>query len=61
MDKNSEDKKQHMTDEERLELCKKLDQELDEFIEKLPKKKYTDGWPEDKWQEVRLLSSFKHD
>lgn len=41
-----------MTDEERLELAAKLDRELDEFINSLEKKRYTDGWPEDRWQEV---------
>ncbi|XP_063709795.1 DNA polymerase interacting tetratricopeptide repeat-containing, protein of 47 kDa [Culicoides brevitarsis] len=44
-------KKQTMTDEERLELAAKLDRELDEFIAGLEKRRYTDGWPEDKWQE----------
>lgn len=44
--------KKQMTDEERLELCTKLDKELDEFIESLPRKKYEDGWPEDRWEEV---------
>lgn len=41
-----------MTPEERLQLAAKLDKELDEFIEKLPRKKYEDGWPEDRWEEV---------
>lgn len=40
-----------MTDEERLALCQKLDQELDDFIDSLEKKRYTDGWPEDRWEE----------
>ncbi|GJQ75280.1 putative tetratricopeptide repeat protein [Trypoxylus dichotomus] len=40
-----------MSDEERLELAKKLDKELDDFINNLPKKEYTDGWPEDRWEE----------
>ncbi|KAK9886339.1 hypothetical protein WA026_015852 [Henosepilachna vigintioctopunctata] len=40
-----------MTDEERLQLASKLDRELDEFINALPKKKYEDGWPEDRWEE----------
>ncbi|CAH1117980.1 unnamed protein product [Phaedon cochleariae] len=44
-------KKTPMTDEERLELAKKLDADLDEFIDSLPKNKYTDGWPEDRWEE----------
>lgn len=44
--------KKAMTQEERLQLAAKLDKELDEFIEKLPRKKYQDGWPEDRWEEV---------
>ncbi|KAH1011063.1 DNA polymerase interacting tetratricopeptide repeat-containing, protein of 47 kDa isoform X2 [Dendroctonus ponderosae] len=43
--------KQPMTDEERLKLAKKLDDELDEYINSLPKTKYEDGWPEDRWEE----------
>ncbi|KRT83507.1 hypothetical protein AMK59_4652, partial [Oryctes borbonicus] len=49
MEENTE--KKPMTDEERLELAKKLDKELDDFINNLPKKQYTDGWPEDRWEE----------
>lgn len=44
--------KKSMTHEERMQLAAKLDKELDEFIEKLPRKKYEDGWPEDRWEEV---------
>lgn len=44
--------KSTMTHEERLKLAAKLDKELDEFIENLPRKKYEDGWPEDRWEEV---------
>ncbi|KAJ8956073.1 hypothetical protein NQ318_016525 [Aromia moschata] len=43
--------KKTMSQEERLHLAAKLDKELDDFIEKLPKKKYEDGWPEDRWEE----------
>ncbi|XP_003491696.1 DNA polymerase interacting tetratricopeptide repeat-containing, protein of 47 kDa [Bombus impatiens] len=39
------------TDNERLELASKLDAELDEYIGNLEKKSYTEGWPEDRWQE----------
>ncbi|KAL0122185.1 hypothetical protein PUN28_007142 [Cardiocondyla obscurior] len=39
------------TEEERLELAAKLDAELDEYISGLEKKSYTEGWPEDRWQE----------
>lgn len=46
-------KKEPMTDEERLQLADKLDKDLDDFINSLEKKRYTDGWPEDKWRDVR--------
>lgn len=36
---------------ERLELAQKLDDELDDFIQGLEKKSYTEGWPEDRWEE----------
>ncbi|KAK5647150.1 hypothetical protein RI129_002042 [Pyrocoelia pectoralis] len=42
---------QHMTNEERLSLAAKLDKELDDFIDGLQKRPYTEGWPEDRWQE----------
>lgn len=41
-----------MTDEERKQLAAKLDTDLDKFISGLEKRSYTDGWAEDKWQEV---------
>ncbi|XP_054274161.1 DNA polymerase interacting tetratricopeptide repeat-containing, protein of 47 kDa [Macrosteles quadrilineatus] len=40
-----------MTDEERAELAAKLDKDLDDFIDGLEKRSYTEGWPEDRWQE----------
>ncbi|XP_068625050.1 DNA polymerase interacting tetratricopeptide repeat-containing, protein of 47 kDa [Battus philenor] len=40
-----------MTDTERLELCQKLDRELDDFINSLERKRYTEGWPEERWEE----------
>ncbi|XP_026728194.1 tetratricopeptide repeat protein 4-like [Trichoplusia ni] len=48
---DSKEAKKPMTDEERLALSQKLDRELDEFINSLEKKRYTEGWPEDKWEE----------
>ncbi|XP_012059114.1 PREDICTED: tetratricopeptide repeat protein 4 [Atta cephalotes] len=45
------EKRKVWTDEERLELAAKLDAELDEYINNLEKKSYTEGWPEDRWQE----------
>lgn len=47
--------KQPMTDEERLKLAAKLDADLERFITNLPKKKYDDGWAEDRWEEVRNM------
>lgn len=44
--------KKQMTDEERLALGEKLDTELDDFINGLEKRGYTEGWPEDRWEEV---------
>lgn len=40
-----------MENQERQELCEKLDRELDEYLESLERKPYTDGWPEDRWRE----------
>ncbi|XP_046399889.1 DNA polymerase interacting tetratricopeptide repeat-containing, protein of 47 kDa [Ischnura elegans] len=48
---DSKESKSSMSEEERLELCKKLDKELDEYIDGLEKKSYTEGWPEDRWEE----------
>lgn len=47
-----------MTDEERLELADKLDKDLDKFIDGLEKRGYTDGWPEDRWEEVSLFNRY---
>lgn len=49
---NTPKKGKSITDEERLELAAKLDRELDEFVNGLEKKRYAEGWPEDRWQEV---------
>ncbi|KYQ56915.1 Tetratricopeptide repeat protein 4 [Trachymyrmex zeteki] len=45
------EKKKDWTDEERLELATKLGTELHEYLNSLKKKSYTEGWPEDRWQE----------
>ncbi|KAJ8973926.1 hypothetical protein NQ317_001132 [Molorchus minor] len=50
--------KKPMSHEDRLQLAAKLDKELDEFIEKLPRKKYEDGWPEDRWEEEMAKHPF---
>lgn len=60
MENEKNDLKKPMTHEERLELAAKLDRELDEFIEKLPRKKYDEGWPEDRWEEVRSSNNILH-
>lgn len=52
MDHNPLKSNTTMTEVERLELAKKLDADLDEFINNLPRRKYEDGWPEDSWEEV---------
>lgn len=50
---NAEKKVQpKMTDEERAALADKMDKELDDFIDSLEKRGYTEGWPEDRWEEV---------
>lgn len=37
---------------EEKSLAEKLDEDIDQFMEGLPKRPYRDGWPEEKWQEV---------
>lgn len=49
-EENQNESKQPMTEEERLALCQKLDKELDDFINSLERKRYTDGWKEDQWE-----------
>lgn len=44
-----------MTEEERAELADKLDKQLDDFIDSLEKRGYTEGWPEDRWEEVNHI------
>ncbi|XP_076650120.1 DNA polymerase interacting tpr containing protein of 47kD [Halictus rubicundus] len=51
MEEKSEKDRKTWTDEERLKLASKLDAELDEYIDSLEKKSYTEGWPEDRWEE----------
>ncbi|PSN48066.1 Tetratricopeptide repeat protein 4 [Blattella germanica] len=48
---SKKNEKAPMTDEERRKLAEKLDKELDEFIGGLEKRAYTEGWPEDRWEE----------
>ncbi|XP_044004446.1 DNA polymerase interacting tetratricopeptide repeat-containing, protein of 47 kDa-like [Aphidius gifuensis] len=43
--------KKNWTNEERANLADQMDKDLDNFINSLEKKRYTEGWPEDKWQE----------
>ncbi|XP_012267399.2 DNA polymerase interacting tetratricopeptide repeat-containing, protein of 47 kDa [Athalia rosae] len=42
--------KKSWTNAERLELAAKLDAELDDYINNLEQKQYTEGWPEDRWE-----------
>lgn len=46
------DEKKVYTEEERLALAAKLDADLDAFIDGLEKKRYTEGWPADRWEQV---------
>jgi hypothetical protein len=48
----SQSKKQPMSEEERKLLCEKLDNELNEYISGLEQKSYSEGWPQDRWEEV---------
>lgn len=50
---SSKKPKPNMTDEERAALAEKMDKELDDFIDSLEKRGYTEGWPEDRWEEVK--------
>lgn len=47
----SENTSKPMCQEDRLKLAAKLDEELDDFITGLEKRQYTEGWPEDRWEE----------
>lgn len=49
-DNTKDTNKPAMTEEERIALCQKLDKELNDFIDGLEKKRYTEGWPEDRWE-----------
>lgn len=44
--------KQPVTDEEREQLARRLDEDLDDFINNLQKTPYKDGWKEETWREV---------
>lgn len=52
-----QEKSTPMTDEERVALCKKLDEELEDFIDSMKKTPYTDGWSEDNW-EVKFFACY---
>ncbi|XP_053670282.1 DNA polymerase interacting tetratricopeptide repeat-containing, protein of 47 kDa [Anopheles nili] len=53
-----EQPKKVMTEQERLELAAQLDEDLDAFISSLEKKRYTEGWPEDRWEEEMAKHPF---
>uniref|UniRef100_A0A2M4BQK5 Putative hsp90 co-chaperone cns1 n=1 Tax=Anopheles marajoara TaxID=58244 RepID=A0A2M4BQK5_9DIPT len=50
--------KKGLSDEERLQLAAQLDKDLDAFINSLEKKRYTEGWPEDRWEEEMAKHPF---
>uniref|UniRef100_A0A182FT99 TPR_REGION domain-containing protein n=2 Tax=Anopheles albimanus TaxID=7167 RepID=A0A182FT99_ANOAL len=50
--------KKGLSDEERLKLAAQLDKDLDAFINSLEKKRYTEGWPEDRWEEEMAKHPF---
>lgn len=52
------DSKQPITDEEREELARRLDDDLDNFIDNLKKTPYKDGWKEETWREVGVQLFF---
>ena len=58
MENVSENK--NMTDEERIALAAKLDADLDNFIDSLEKKRYSEGWPADRWEQVRTFNVLNH-
>ncbi|XP_015606705.1 tetratricopeptide repeat protein 4 isoform X2 [Cephus cinctus] len=51
MTEQTDNKSKVWGENERLELAAQLDAQLDEYINSLEKKQYTEGWPEDRWQE----------
>ena len=55
MSNSDEEGHKPVTHEERLKLAARLDRELDEFINSLEGRRYTEGWPEDRWEEVRFF------
>uniref|UniRef100_A0A182NPR7 TPR_REGION domain-containing protein n=1 Tax=Anopheles dirus TaxID=7168 RepID=A0A182NPR7_9DIPT len=57
---NMEEKqaKKVLTEQERLELADQLDKDLDSFISSLEQKRYTEGWPEDRWEEEMAKHPF---
>ncbi|XP_044763280.1 DNA polymerase interacting tetratricopeptide repeat-containing, protein of 47 kDa [Coccinella septempunctata] len=49
MDKSNNFNK--MTEDERIQLAAKLDKELEQFVDGLPKRSYEDGWAEESWEQ----------
>lgn len=43
-----------MSDEERAKIVRQATEDTNKFLDSLPRKQYKDGWPEDKWEEVRI-------
>ncbi|KFB37809.1 AGAP012044-PA-like protein [Anopheles sinensis] len=50
--------KKVLSEQERLELADRLDKDLDAFINSLEKRRYTEGWPEDRWEEEMAKHPF---
>uniref|UniRef100_A0A182Q4P6 Cns1/TTC4 wheel domain-containing protein n=1 Tax=Anopheles farauti TaxID=69004 RepID=A0A182Q4P6_9DIPT len=50
--------KKVLTEQERLELAAQLDKDLDNFISSLEQRRYTEGWPEDRWEEEMAKHPF---
>ncbi|XP_035893712.1 DNA polymerase interacting tetratricopeptide repeat-containing, protein of 47 kDa [Anopheles stephensi] len=50
--------KKVLSEQERLELAAQLDRDLDAFISSLEKRRYTEGWPEDRWEEEMAKHPF---
>jgi len=52
--------KQPVTDEEREQLARRLDEDLDNFIDNLQKTPYKDGWKEETWREVIIINFYSN-
>lgn len=55
------EKMKNMTSEERAELAKMMDDQLDDYMDQMEKNssKYMDGWSEDNWEKVSKEKGLK--